>query len=72
MDLYRERVDLNRRGLLDMSSDANIRISTCRPPTPDPQEEPEESDDQLEIDPLTPAELAGDGPHTFREWSFST
>ena len=58
MDLYRERVDLNRRGLLDMSSDANIRISTCRPPTPDPQEESEEFDDQLEIDPLTPAELA--------------
>ena len=58
MDLYRERVDLNRRGLLDMSSDANIRISTCRPPTPDPEEESEEFDDQLEIDPLTPAELA--------------
>ena len=57
MDLYRERVDLTRRGLLDMSSDANIRISTCRPPTPDPQEEPEEPEDQLEVDLLTSEEL---------------
>ena len=45
MDLYRERSKLRRKGQLDMSSDADIRVSTLRPPTPDPEEESEEVED---------------------------
>ena len=58
MDLYRERSKLRRKGQLDMSSDADIRVSTLRPPTPDPEEESEEVEDFVKaMDPLTSEEL---------------